>query len=114
MPTCSSVALQLPPSVTTTLSELFLPPRTLDYGTYQLTLRVSMAVAPQWTSEASAYVTITRSPITPHLLPLGTSMITHGHAQDLLLDPGTYSIDPDVLTFNASVSILQCIERTGR
>ena len=113
-PTCSSAALQLPPSVTTTLSELFLPPRTLDYGTYQLTLRVSMSVAPQWTSSASAYVIITPSPITPHLLPLGTSMITHGHGQDLLLDPGTYSVDPDALTFNASVSILFCISTKSR
>ena len=96
----------------TSLSELFLPSRTLEYGTYELRLSVAMSVAPQWTSTASAYVTITPSPITPQLMPLGTSMITHGHARDLLLDPGTYSVDPDALTFNASVSILQCIERT--
>ena len=97
----------------TSLSELFLPPRTLEYGTYELRLSVAMSVAPPWMSTASAYVTITPSPITPHLMPLGTSMITHGHGQALLLDPGTYSIDPDALTFNASVSILQCIERTS-
>jgi hypothetical protein len=109
---CSSTALPLPPSVTTTTrSELFLPPRTLEYGTYELRLRATMAVAPQRTSTASAYVTITPSSITPHLLPLGTSMITHGHGQDLLLDPGTYSIDPDAITFNASVSILSCMKR---
>jgi hypothetical protein len=110
-PICSSVALPFPSSIILTLSELFLPPRSLDYGTYELRLSVGMAVAPQWTSTASAYVTITPSPITPQLKPLGTSMITHGHGQDLLLDPGTYSVDPDTPTFNASVSILQCIKR---
>ena len=107
------MALSLPSSLITSLSELFLPPRSLEYGTYELRLSVAMSVAPRWTSTVSAYVMITPSPITPQLMPLGTSMITHGHARDLLLDPGTYSIDPDAFTFNASVSILQCIERTS-
>ena len=31
-------------------------------------------------------------------------MITRGYEQDLILDPGTYSVDPDEYTFNASVS----------
>jgi hypothetical protein len=31
-------------------------------------------------------------------------MITHNHEQDLILDPGRYSIDPDQTTFNAKVS----------
>ena len=105
-PICSSAALSLPSSIILTLSELFLPPRSLEYGTYELRLSVGISVAHEWTSTASVYVTIIRSPITPHLLPLGTSMITHGHGQDLLLDPGTYSFDPDALPFNASVSIL--------
>ena len=103
---CSSPPLPLPASIITTLSELFLPSRTLDYGIYELTLTVAMAVAPHLTSTASAYVTIKPSPITPNLMPFGTSMITQGRSQDLLLDPGTNSVDPDTTTFNASVSIL--------
>ena len=90
----------------TTQSELFLPARSLDYGTYEVKLSVTMAAAPRWTSTASAFVTIIPSPIVPNLMPLGTSMIVHGRSQDLRLDPGTNSIDPDATTFNASVSIL--------
>lgn len=101
---CSSSPLPLPASVITTLSELFLPPHTLDYGTYQLTLTVALSTAPRLTSTAVAYMTITPSSITPNLMPFGTSMITQGRSQDLVLDPGTNSIDPDTKSFNASVS----------
>jgi hypothetical protein len=104
-PICSSATLQLPASIVTTLSELLLPARTLDYGTYEVKLSVTMVAAPRWTSTASAFVTIIPSPIVPNLMPLGTSMIVHGRSQDLRLDPGTNSIDPDAATFNASVSI---------
>ena len=41
---------------------------------------------------------------TANLVQLGTSMITSGHQQDLKLDPGTYSINPDENTFDTSVS----------
>ena len=90
----------------TTLSELFLPARTLDYGTYQLTLMVSMAASPQLTSTATAYLKITPTPIIPNLMPFGTSMIAHGRSLDLFLDPGTNSVDPDADTFNATVITL--------
>ena len=86
------------------MAELFVPAQVLEYGTYELNIKVSMAAAPQLVATASAYVTITSSAIVPNLMPFGTSTITHGRAQDLLLDPGSYSYDPDALTFNASVS----------
>ena len=104
-PICSSPALQLPSSIVTTLSELFLPARTLEYGTYQVTLNVSMSVAPQLATVASVHVTIAPTPIIPNLMPFGTSMVAHGYAQNLFLDPGTNSFDPDADTFNASVSL---------
>ena len=88
----------------TTASELFLPALTLDYGTYLLTLTVAMAAAPKQISTASVYASITPSAITPNLMPFGTSMIAHSRGKDLLLDPGTYSVDPDAAAFNASVS----------
>ena len=91
-------------SVITTSSELFIPARTLDYGIYELTLTVKMAASSTLNSTASAYVSITPSGITANLVPLGTSIITSGREKDLKLDPGTYSIDPDEPTFNASVS----------
>ena len=105
-PLCSSATLQLPSSIVTILSELFLPARTLDYGTYQLTLTVAMTASPQLIAAASAFLKITPTPIIPNLMPFGTSIIAHGRSQDLLLDPGANSIDPDADTFNASVIIL--------
>ena len=57
------------------------------------------------TSSSSAYVKITQSNIIVNLIQLGTSMITRGYQQDLLLDPGTYSIDPDQVPFDATVSM---------
>ena len=104
---CSS-PLQLNQMIVTTTSELFVPARTLAYGTYQLTLTVSMTAAPLRTSSASAYVRITPSGITVNLVQFGTSMITRGHQQNLFLDPGTFSVDPDATIFNASVSVNIC------
>jgi hypothetical protein len=56
------------------------------------------------TTSSSIYVEITSSGITANLIQYGTSMVTSGHEQDLKLDPGTYSVDPDENVFNASVS----------
>ena len=70
-------------------------------------LTVTMLSMPQLTSSVSAYVKINPSGITANLIPLGTSVITSGQQKDLTLDPGSYSIDPDVEQFNASVSIFQ-------
>jgi hypothetical protein len=53
---------------------------------------------------SSIFVEITPSGITANLIQYGTSMVTSGHEQDLKLDPGTYSVDPDENVFNASVS----------
>ena len=101
---CSS-PIQFGQMLVTTSNELYIPAKTLLYGTYQLTLTVSMTVAPHLTSSASAYLRITPSGITANLVQYGTSMITRGHKQNLLLDPGTFSVDPDATVFNASVSL---------
>jgi hypothetical protein len=91
-------------AMTTTLSELFIPAQSLAYGTYELKLTVTMIAVPNLSSSASTYVTITPSSIQANLLQFGTSMITQGHQQNLTLDPGKLSVDPDMATFNASVS----------
>lgn len=88
----------------TTSDELFIPAKTLSYGTYQLTLTVSMVAAPELTSSVSAYVKIIATNISANLLAYGTSMITLGYQEDLFLDPGIYSVDPDSTVFNATVS----------
>ncbi|CAF1380176.1 unnamed protein product, partial [Rotaria sordida] len=61
-----------------------------------------MVKSPHPKSSSSAYVRITASGITANLVQLGTSMITRGSQQDLLFDPGTYSVDPDEDSFDAS------------
>ena len=38
-------------------------------------------------------------------------MIIQGTAQDLLLDPGSYTIDPDASSFNATVNNSTNLER---
>jgi hypothetical protein len=100
---CSSHIL-VDQSVITTLSELYIPALTLAYGIYELKLTVTMSVLSSLTSSVSAYVQITQSNIITNLVQLGTSMITSGYQQDLKLDPGTYSVDPDGYVFNGSVS----------
>jgi hypothetical protein len=100
---CSS-QIQVDQTIATTFSELYIPARSLPYGIYELKLTVTMINYPNLTSSSSVYVRITPSGITANLVQLGTSAITIGHEQDLVLDPGTYSIDLDEDTFNASVS----------
>ena len=97
--------------MSTTFSELYVPARTLAYGTYALRLTVTMLQSSSMTSSATAYVSINPSGITANLVQLGTSVITRGFEQELVLDPGQYSVDPDQATFNASVSSNARVER---
>jgi len=63
-----------------------------------------MNVSPNTVSSNSVYVKITPSGIIANLVQYGTSMITSGHNQNLLLDPGTFSVDLDGYIFNATVN----------
>ena len=101
--TCSSL-IRIGQSVSTIFSELYIPARILPYGTYELKLTVTMDASSNLTSSSSAFVTITPSGIKANLVQYGTSMITRGYQQDLILNPGTFSADIDGYTFNASVN----------
>ena len=105
--TFCSYRIILESKVITTLSELYIPSRTLDYGLYELTLTVIMTDVPSKRTSSTVYVRVTATGITANPVQLGTSMITRGSDQDLLLDPGTFSVDPDQDYFDASVSINQ-------
>ncbi|CAF4405891.1 unnamed protein product, partial [Adineta steineri] len=100
--TSCSFEIILNEKVMTTFSELYIPSRTLAYGVYQLTLTVTMIDSPSLKASSSVYVRITATGITANLVQLGTSMVTRGDQQDLLLDPGTFSVDPDEDTFDAT------------
>ena len=101
---CSSV-VQISSAIDTSLSELLLPANTLSYGTYQLTLTVTIAF--NVTLSTSVYVTISPSTAVANLIQFGTSTILQGAEQDLTMNPGAFSVDPDSDTFNAEVSVYQ-------
>ena len=90
--------------IITTSNEIFIPAGTLNYSTYELKINVTMTASRHLTSSASIYVKIIPSDITANLIRLGTSMITHDFKEDLILDPGTYSINPDQPVFDTNVS----------
>lgn len=100
---CSSLP-NIDSRVITNYGELFIPAQTLSYGLYELNLKVMMTVSTNLTASASAFVRITSSNITVNLVRLGTSRITHGYEQDLILQPGKYSVHHDYDRFEASVS----------
>ena len=103
---CSSICsfrMNFSQTVVTSLSELFIPGRILPFGLYQFQLVVQSISSPSLIISSSAYAKINPSGITANPVPLGTSMITRGFKQALLLDPGSYSVDPDNPIFNASV-----------
>ena len=64
-----------------------------------------MTFSSQLVTSAVTYVKIIPSPVTVNLIQLGPSVITHGQQQTLILDPGSYSIDPDSDLFNTSVCV---------
>lgn len=102
--TFCSYRINLPAKVFTKASELYIPSRTLNFGLYELTLTVTMTDVPVRKSSSTVYVRITAAGITANLVQLGTSMVTRGSEQDLFLDPGTFSVDPNEDFFDASVS----------
>jgi hypothetical protein len=91
-----SNSLTVDSSVLTTSSELFIPSRILLFGICQLTLTVTLDTSSNVTkSSKSGYVQIDSAGITANLVPSGTSLITQGEGQDLLLNPCLYSVDLD-------------------
>jgi hypothetical protein len=102
--TSCSLQIQLDQTTITTLSELYIPPKTLPCGIYEFELTVTMIDTPNLQSSASVYIKILSSTISANLIQLGTSMITNGQEQDLILNPGAFSVDLDGYTFNANVS----------
>lgn len=85
-------------------SELFLPPRSLNYGIYQIKIAVNMQIYPHLLSIAVTYINIIPSQITVNLVQSGSSMINIGGNETLVLDPGSFSVDPDEIVFLTNVS----------
>ncbi|CAF1271865.1 unnamed protein product, partial [Adineta ricciae] len=90
-------------SVITTASELYIPERTLPCGLYELSFKVTMSHVPNSNLTNTVYVQISSSEKKVNLISYGTSMITRGYLQDLQLNPGNYSVDPDEDNFDPSM-----------
>lgn len=84
--------------------EVFVAARGLTYGSYEMKFIATITNPPYLTSTLSAFVKINPTGITANLVQNGTSAVTSGQNQRLLLDPGSYSVNPDENSFNASVS----------
>lgn len=82
-------------------AELAIPAKYLDYGLYKVTYRVEMDGAKfpdvaSFSGEASTYIDVTKTELIGSLIEGGMSMIRVKYGEMLTLDPGTYSVDPDV------------------
>ncbi|CAF1412544.1 unnamed protein product [Adineta ricciae] len=92
--------IQLDSSIETTLTDLHIPERTLPYGTYELKLIITTLNFSSVTMISSVYVRMIQSEIEANLIEYGTSMITHARGENLELNPGRFSVNPDENTFN--------------
>lgn len=100
---CSS-SIPLSESILKSKNELFVPARILPYARYELKFTLMAYEFPTSPISKTTYIRIDPSGITANLVPLGTSMITHGHRQSLTMKPGEYSVDPNTNSFNKTVS----------
>ncbi|CAF1525116.1 unnamed protein product, partial [Adineta ricciae] len=90
------------PAIVTKQSELYIPAKSLPYGLYKFTLTVAMSQMTTLSASLNIYVQIIPSTKTAYLIPYGMSLITRSYLQDLQLNPGNYSIDPDEDLFDAT------------
>jgi REJ domain len=92
--------------IQTTSNEIYIPPKLLIYGLYKLKLTVNIIASSSLISSASIDVKIVRSEkLIVNLIKFGTSVITLGQNQELLLEPEKYSVDGDGNKLIANVSI---------
>ena len=86
--------------------EIYIPPNTLNFGVYQLTLTVIITTkSSQFNSSASILIEIARPVnVFVHLIEYRMSEITLGQTDDLLLEPRRYSHYTDGNTLILDVS----------
>ena len=82
--------------LTLAFSELYVPTQFLAYGDYRMTLNAFGA-------SMNIFVKIIASPLLVRLVPFDVRSIRQGQQQTLLLDPGSYSTDPDQTSFHPTV-----------
>ncbi|GFS08173.1 location of vulva defective 1 [Elysia marginata] len=85
-------------SLTTNKAELYIPTRFLPLGTYKATYAMLMTAGAgvPFAGEALTYFQIVPSELLGVIVEGGMTFITVGTAQDYILEPLRYSLDPDV------------------
>lgn len=107
-PTCSN-ELQLNQLLETTKNNLFIPARTLFKGLYEFKFTVTMNDSSAWTSSSSSvYIEIIKSNVIINFIAFNTILLIHDYQQDLVLDPGRFSIDLNAISFNSNVNNPVC------
>ena len=91
-------------SINTARNELFLPFESLNYGFYEIKLTVTATSPPFLSATTVVHIEIIPKNIIISLLPVDGTKIIHHYAEDLLFDPGKYSIDSNRITINHKVS----------
>jgi hypothetical protein len=103
--TCSTACTNPIQLSNVTQKELFIGPRTLSHGIYEVKLTVTtIDISSTLSSSSSVYVQITDSNIITNLVLFDRLTIRHNSKEALVLDPGKYSIDPNKITFHPHVS----------
>ncbi|CAF1275359.1 unnamed protein product, partial [Adineta ricciae] len=86
-----------------TTNQILIPARTLPYGVYRLKLVLTMRNSTATIiASSSVYIAIIPATIIVNLVQYGTSVITSSYENDLILDPGKYSINPDSDIFDTT------------
>jgi hypothetical protein len=105
--TCSPICSQSIPitfSLESSQNQLFIPAYSLFNGIYELKFTVTIIDVSPLFSSSSIYIKIIRPNIITNLLSFTAINITQSYQQELILNPGKYSIDLNAIIFNTSVS----------
>lgn len=84
-------------------SEIYIRAQQLPLGTYLFNFTVSMNSQANFAGVGFTYIKIVSSDLQVNMLPNGTSVITAGVTQSVLLQPGVYTLDPDSSYFDPRV-----------
>lgn len=88
-------------------TEIYLPSFTLHPGQYQITLHlhVYQSTFNIFSINTSISIEILPSPIRIYFFPSNPTFFTHFTSDDLVLNPGQFSLDPDITPFPTEVHL---------
>ena len=80
-------------SLNTSEKDLFIPSQTLSSGLYKFELTITVTNDPSVQSSVSVYIDISETTIHVQLIEMNTLILQHDYQEDLLFDPGQFSLD---------------------